>query len=102
MGTQLWGISELGWPMASDPVVKGWIPLPSPLLPEPLITFPKRRSQAEKGDKARSICSAWQSGLQCCLLSSIPSPKPLTFTPKSVFLHQQRKDAAPQKSAFIP
>lgn len=44
MGTQLWVISGLGWPPASDLVVKGSIPLPSPALLEPLITFPKRWS----------------------------------------------------------
>lgn len=64
VGTQLWVISEPGWPPASDLVVKGSISLPSPMPPEPLITFPKRWSQAE-GGIAHSICSAWQSGLRC-------------------------------------
>lgn len=49
MGTRLWVISEPGWPPASDLVVKGSIPLPSPTLPKPLITFPKRWSQVEGG-----------------------------------------------------
>lgn len=44
VGTQLWVISGLRWPLASDLVVKGSIPLPSPALLESLITFPKRWS----------------------------------------------------------